>query len=105
MARRRLPPRHGPRGCGSSSLLLAARWSRRRRAELRGEALLEPIEKGGGLVLPARRTRRIEPVELGAYRLVRFDMLANAFARTVEVLRLRTGQLREDLREPRLKRF
>src|SRR5437764_14210241 len=50
-------------------------FSRRCRAELCRESLLELVDERGRLVAPARRAGRVEAVELGAYRLVRFDML------------------------------
>src|SRR5439155_3506290 len=80
-------------------------FSRRCRAKLRRESLLELVDERGRLAAPARRAGRVEAIELDAYRLVRFDMLADALARAVEVLRLGPGQLRKDLREARLQRF
>src|SRR5258706_10492412 len=79
-------------------------FSRRRGAELRREPLLQPIEKRSGLALPPRRARRVEAVELGTHRLVGRELLADAFARAAEVLRLDAAQLREELRKAHLQR-
>src|SRR2546425_12626616 len=58
-------------------------FSRRGRAELRGEALAQPVEQAARLGAPPRGACRVEPGELGSHGLVRLHVLPQAFGSAV----------------------